>query len=113
MKLFLTLLLISATSYAMDKSKSLEQLDNELKTHVERYVNRLENRCKKIEQDGYYHGAIFCANEVALVKGALADLMKLKEPQAKSSFYANGLNRATLSYLIGQKNLHKKYTYLQ
>lgn len=112
MKLFLILLLISVTSYTMDKSKSLEQLDNELKTHVERYVNRLENKCKKIEQDGYYHGAIFCANEVVLIKGALADLMKRKEPQAKSSYYANGLSRAALSRLVGQNNLHKKYTYM-
>ncbi len=110
MKLFLPIVLAAMTGYAMASSKSLEQLDSELQTHVEQYINRLENRCKKIEQDGYYHGAIFCTNDVALIKGALADLMKKKEPHAKSSYYANGLSRAALSRLVGQNNLHKKYT---
>lgn len=107
----LTLLMVAPCS-AMERTQKLERLDQQLKTHVEQYIKQLQEKCVKLEHNGYHHGAIFCHNEVMLIKGAFAELMNNKHAQATSSFYASGLSRVSFSRLVGQKKLQAQYSCL-
>ncbi|MFZ5953833.1 MAG: hypothetical protein ACOYT8_01895 [Candidatus Dependentiae bacterium] len=113
MKIILLLIFfISNLFFAMESKKQLDQLDFELQRRVDTYLIKLTSQCEKHQQECNYHAATFCRHDVALIKGAITDLLGKKHPNAQSTFYATGFKRGKLAHHIGAKELQKKYELL-